>query len=158
MKISACCKKIPLLFFLFFLPALHNSVQAAPFGASGEVRRFINKNDDYKRLMGLTAGIGKITTDEHEQGTSLYLNAYLFWFNFSVEYQDFGQRSATNTYTGLGLGRYLQLQYGYGNEGYLMRARSEFEVIGRFTVFIARERYRDKPLFDNTSIGIGYNF
>lgn len=143
---------------LFIVTAIQNTAWAAPFGRSSQTRPFINKNDDYKRLMGLTAGIGRIETENNDQGTSVYANAYMFWFNFSVEYQDFADRTAANTYTGLGLGRYLQIQYGYGDEGYLVRARSEFEIIGKVTLFIARERYRDKPEFDNYSAGIGYNF
>lgn len=158
MKILTFGNKLLLLFCICLLPALQNTAQAAPFGRSSEVRPFISKNDDYKRLMGLTAGIGKLQTDDHEQGISVYANAYMFWFNFAVEYHDFDKYTITNTYTGLGLGRYLQVQYGYGDEGYLIRARSEFEVIGKLTVFIARERYRNKSQFDNTSIGIGYNF
>lgn len=146
-------------FCLFFGMAFSNTALAAPFGSSKQARPFINKNDDYKRLMGLTAGVGTIKTENNkEDGSLLYANAFMFWFNFSVEYQDFDGRSATNTYTGLGLGRYLQVQYGYGDEGYIVRVRSEFEIVSRFTVFIARERYRDKPEFDNYSVGIGYNF
>jgi len=144
---------------LICLLPMHKPAMAAPFNLQGKPRPLINKNDDYKRLMGLTAGVGAIETEDNkQQGRLVYANAYMFWFNFSIEYQDFDDRSMTNTYTGLGLGRYLQIQYGYGDEGYLMRARSEFEVIGKFTVFIARERYRDKPAFDNYSAGIGYNF
>jgi len=138
--------------------AVHSIALASPFDRSMQRHTFSNKNDDYKRLMGLTAGIGKIETENNEQGALLYANAFMFWFNFSVEYQDFDTRSMTNTYTGIGLGRYLQIQYGYGDEGYLMRARSEFELIGKVTIFFARERYRDKPEFDNYSAGIGYNF
>ncbi len=154
MKKYFCCTRPGLLLCLLLLPVWLHTAQAAPFKPGP----FVNKKEDYQRLLGLTAGVGRINTDEHAQGNSVYLNAYLFWFNLSAEYQDYDDRTITNTYTGIGLGRYLQIQYGYGDEGYLIRARSEFEVVGRFTVFIARERYRDKPLFDNTSVGIGYNF
>ena len=154
MKIFPCRNRAGLLFCLLLLPAWFHTARAAPFKPGP----FVNKNNDYQRLMGLTAGVGKIKTDGHEQGASLYVNAYLFWFNLSAEYQGYDNRTITNTYTGLGLGRYLQIQYGYGDEGYLIRARSEFEVVGKLTVFIARERYRNKPVFDNTSVGIGYNF
>lgn len=131
--------------------------EASPFRSG--VRPFISKDEDYKRLIGLTAGAGKVQTDENtEEGTLVYANAYMFWFNLSFEYQSFNNRTETNTYTGIGLGRYLQWQYGYGDEGYSIRLRSEFEIVGKFTVFIARERYRDKPEFDNYSAGIGYNF
>lgn len=127
--------------------------------AAGPFDRLIDRQqDEYKRLIGLTAGVGKAEDETRQQANLIYANAYLLWFNFSVEYQDYSSRSVTNTYTGLGLGKYLQLQYGYGSEGYLLRARSEFELIGDMTVFIARERYRDKPGFDNTSVGIGYRF
>lgn len=153
-----CFTKITMLSCLLFMgSAMHNTASAARFDRAMQPGTFKNKNDDYKRLMGLTAGVGQIKT-ENEQGSLVYANLYMFWFNFSVEYQNFDERSTTNTYTGLGLGRYLQIQYGYGDDGYIMRARSEFEVVGKFTVFFARERYRDKPEFDNYSAGIGYNF
>ena len=158
MNIKHGFKTMTILCSLFLFIASHHNVQAEYLGISLKPRPFISKDDDYKRLMGLTAGLGKIETENNKQGVSLYANAYMFWFNFSLEYQDFDDRSVTNTYTGLGLGRYLQIQYGYGDEGYLVRARSEFEVIGKVTLFIARERYRDKPEFDNYSVGIGYNF
>ena len=139
--------------------AFSNVAWASPFGRSAYKHSFMKKDDDYKRLMGLTAGIGKLKTENNEEdGALLYANAFMFWFNLSFEYQDFGTRSSANTYTGVGLGRYIQLQYGYGDEGYVVRLRSEFEVVNRFTVFIGRERYRDKPEFDNYSAGIGYNF
>lgn len=158
MNVNHPFRKMIIRVCLILLISISANSFAAPFGRSSQVRPLINKNDDYKRLMGLTAGIGKVETENNKQGVSLYANAYMFWFNFSVEYQDFADRSLTNTYTGLGLGRYLQVQYGYGDDGYLVRARSEFEIVGKVTMFIARERYRDKPQFDNYSLGIGYNF
>ena len=159
MNIHTRYSKMLVLTSLLTVVAFHNIAQASPFGRNPQVRPLINKNDDYKRLMGLTAGAGKIKTENDlEDGVSLYANAFMFWFNFSIEYQHFDTRTVANTYTGLGMGRYLQIQYGYGDEGYVVRARSEFEVVGRFTVFIARERYRDNPVFDNYSMGIGYNF
>lgn len=158
MSMNHCFTGIMILFYLLMGLAWSNTALASPYGRSTQPRSFMNKNDEYKRLMGLTAGAGKIKTENEKKGVLLYANAYMFWFNFSVEYQSFDERSTTNTYTGLGLGRYLQIQYGYGDDGYLMRARSEFEVVGKLTVFFARERYRDKPEFDNYSLGIGYNF
>lgn len=135
---------------------INEPAEASPFERSH--RSFMKKDQDYKRLMGITAGIGSIETEESEQGASAYFNMFMFWFNFSVEYQSFDSYSNTNTYTGVGMGRYFQLQYGYGDEGYLMRIRSEIEVVGRMTVFVARERYRENPQFDNYSAGIGYRF
>lgn len=145
-----------MLLYLTCLLGVQQAVQASPF--DGQQRSFMKKDQDYKRLMGITMGIGKIETDESEQGVSAYANLFLLWFNFSAEYQSFDKRTTTNTYTGLGLGRYFQLQYGYGDEGYIVRARSEIEVLGKFTIFVARERYRDKPAYDNYSAGVGYNF
>jgi len=150
------------LFLILFvissnLCLMHTATAASPY--SSGIRPYINKDDDYKKLMGLTAGIGKVRTDEKdEEGVLAYANAYMFWFNLSYEYQSYDNYSISNTYTGLGLGRYLQWQYGYGDEGYVIRLRSEFEIIGKFTVYIARERYRDHSEFDNYSAGIGYNF
>ena len=148
--------KLILMICLTGLFNLPDSAYASPFDNSRP--SFMKKDKDYKRLMGITAGVGKIETEESEQGVSIYGNLFMFWFNLSAEYQSFDNRTATNTYTGVGLGRYFQLQYGYGDEGYIVRARSEFEIVGKFTVFISRERYRDKPVFDNYSAGIGYNF
>lgn len=147
--------KIFLLSLVLVTP-VYQTAEASPF--DNPHRKFLKKDEEYKRLMGITAGVGKIETEESEQGVSAYANIFMFWFNLSLEYQSFDNRSATNTYTGVGLGRYFQLQYGYGDEGYMVRFRSEFEIIDRYTVFIARERYRDKPIFDNYSLGVGYRF
>lgn len=157
MFIKPVVNKIILPICLILGSSLFNTLSAEPFGQNRPT--FKTKNDDYKRLMGVTAGVGQLQTDDkHEQATLVYANAYMFWFNISAEYQAYDNHSIANTYTGIGLGRYLQWQYGYGDEGYIIRLRSEFEVIGKFTVFVARERYRDKPVFDNYSAGIGYNF
>lgn len=131
-------------------------VQASPYNQSQ--RAFMKKDRDYKRLIGLTTGVGKIVTDESEEGVLAYANLFMLWFNFSVEHHSFDTRSINNTYTGVGLGSYIQLQYGYSDNEYLVRLRSEFELIGKMTVFVARERYRNKPELDNYSTGIGYHF
>ena len=132
-------------------------LQASPFNKTD--RSFIKKDREYKRLIGITSGVGKIITDESEQGVSVYANLFMLWFNFSVEHQNYNtSRSVNNTYTGVGLGSYIQLQYGYSQKEYLLRLRSEFDLVGDLTVFVARERYRHKPELDNYSAGIGYHF
>ncbi len=158
MNIHRRFKKTWILIYFSLFIVMHNMVWAAPFGRSTQTRSVINENDQYEHLVGVTAGIGRISAENNKQGASVYANLVMLWFNFSVEYQHFDDRSATNTYTGFGLGRYLQVQYGYGNEGYIVRVRSEFEVIKKFTIFMAKERYPEKPVFDNYSFGIGYNF
>ena len=149
-------KLIPFMLCLSVLFNIHQPAHAAPLDRSE--RSFMKKDRDYKRLTGMTMGIGKVQTEQSEQGSSVNLNLFLLWFNFATEYQHYAARDITNTYTGLGLGPYFQVQYGHGDEGYLVRIRSEFEVIVNMTVFIAAERYREKPEYDNFGAGIGYNF
>ncbi|MDH5446677.1 MAG: hypothetical protein OEY52_14080 [Gammaproteobacteria bacterium] len=151
-SISKALTTLSVLVFLFF----SFSVQAGSINK--QHRSFINKDQDYKRLMGITTGIGQIKTNNEGSGTALYANFFIFWFNLSAEFHEFNDRSTYNTYTGVGLGRYFQFQYGYGDEGYLIRARSEIEIYKKITFYLSRERYREKPYLDNYSAGFGYNF
>ncbi len=150
-------KTVIWIYFLFFI-TVSNMALAAPYDRSTYPGSAISKSKQYEHLMGMTTGVGYVRTENDQQGNSIYANFTMFWFNFSLEYQHFDDRSTINTYTGLGLGRYLQVQYGYGDEGYIVRMRSELEVVNQFTVFIAKERYPENPAFDSYSFGIGYNF
>ncbi|MCK0153563.1 hypothetical protein MWU49_07610 [Alcanivorax sp. S6407] len=89
-----------------------------------------------------------------------------------------GER-VNNGYLGIGFSRLIQVQYGYGNHGDLMRYRSDFNfrsvmdflsgtrtpkdrlTIGdRITFTIAIEQYLDdeEEIFDNATWGIGLLF
>ncbi|EKF76094.1 hypothetical protein A11A3_01330 [Alcanivorax hongdengensis A-11-3] len=84
-----------------------------------------------------------------------------------------------NVYAGIGFGRIVQIQYGYGNHKDLLRFRSDFNfrsvvdflsghhtpkdrmTLGdRLTFTIAAERYLDgdEDIFNNTTWGIGLLF
>lgn len=89
-----------------------------------------------------------------------------------------GER-VNNAYFGIGFGRIVQVQYGYGNHGDLVRFRSDFNfrsvmdflsgsktpkdrmTLGdRITFTIAAEQYQDsdEEIFDNATWGIGLLF
>ncbi|MGB2246752.1 MAG: hypothetical protein ACPH3N_03735 [Alcanivorax sediminis] len=89
-----------------------------------------------------------------------------------------GER-VNNAYLGVGFSRLLQVQYGYGNHGDLIRFRSDFNfrsvmdflsgtktpkdrlTLGdRITFTIAAEQYQDdeEEIFDNATWGIGLLF
>lgn len=89
-----------------------------------------------------------------------------------------GER-VNNAYAGIGFGRIVQIQYGYGNQGDLLRFRSDFNyrsvvdfftgkrtpkdrmTLGdRITFTIAVEQYQgsDEEIFDNATWGIGLLF
>lgn len=112
---------------------------------------------DYSDVFGLSTGIGYTETD-HNTGGLVYINFFLFVFNFSAEYKDYSDYTITNGYSGVGLGKYLQLQYGNGNEGDVYRARSEFNIYKNLSIMVAYERYRDNHALDNYSYGLGLTF
>ncbi|MZR62547.1 hypothetical protein [Alcanivorax sp. DP30] len=89
-----------------------------------------------------------------------------------------GER-VNNAYFGIGFSRIIQIQYGYGNHGDLIRFRSDFNfrsvmdflsgthtpkdrlTLGdRITFTIAAEQYQDseEEIFDNATWGIGLLF
>lgn len=89
-----------------------------------------------------------------------------------------GER-VNNAYAGIGFGRIVQIQYGYGNHGDLLRFRSDFNyrsvvdfftgkrtpkdrmTLGdRITFTIAVEQYQDsdEEIFDNATWGVGLLF
>lgn len=89
-----------------------------------------------------------------------------------------GER-VNNVYAGIGFSRLLQLQYGYGNHGDVVRLRSDFNfrsvasllsdthypkermtLADRITFIFAAERYNDggEEIFDNFTWGIGLLF
>lgn len=122
-----------------------------------QTRTALADDFDYSDVFGLSTGMGYSKTD-HKSGGLIYLNIFMFVFNFSVDYKDYTDYTITNAYTGVGLGKYLQLQYGSGNEGEVYRARSEFNIYKNFSFMIAYERYRDKHNLDNYSYGLGLTF
>lgn len=94
------------------------------------------------------------------------------------EEADAARRRVNNIYAGVGFGRIIQLQGGYGNKGQLIRARSDFNfrsivdfltqtstpkhrmtLADRITFTISVERYRgDDEIFNNSTWGVGLLF
>lgn len=89
------------------------------------------------------------------------------------------EERVNNVYAGIGFSRILQLQYGYGNHGDVVRLRSDFNfrsissllsdtyypkermtLADRITFIFAAERYNDsgEEIFDNFTWGIGLLF
>lgn len=92
---------------------------------------------------------------------------------------DANEESVTNAFAGIGFGRIVQIQYGYGNHGGVLRFRSDFNfrsvldfltqqrtpkdrmTLGdRITFTVAAEKYQDskEEIFDNATWGVGLLF
>ncbi len=88
------------------------------------------------------------------------------------------KKRVNNVYVGLGFGRIIQYQFGYGNQGRLTRLRSDFNVrsitdfmnqkstprsrltlADRLTFSVSVERYAgDEDIFNNFTWGVGLLF
>lgn len=94
-------------------------------------------------------------------------------------FSEANEERVNNAYFGIGFSRIIQIQYGYGNHGDLIRFRSDFNfrsvmdflsgthtpkdrlTLGdRITFTIAAEQYQDseEEIFDNATWGIGLLF
>ncbi|MDH5179650.1 MAG: hypothetical protein OEZ39_18895 [Gammaproteobacteria bacterium] len=112
---------------------------------------------NYGDVFGVSVGVG-ISQTETRDGKLAWANMYMFLFNLTAEYQDYQDYDITNIYTGFGLGKFLQLQYGDGSKGEAYRARMEFNIYKNLSIMLARERYPNDHSHDNTSIGLGLTF
>lgn len=114
-----------------------------------------------------------------ESGLFLDANYSSVAFNGGLGVKDFMGDAVANAYVGIGFGRLIQMQVGYGNRGPLGRLRTDINLrsiysfftqttqhprertlADRVTFSYAMERYSDKEheLFDNGTIGIGVLF
>ncbi len=117
--------------------------------------------------------------DDLPSGILLDANYSSVFINGGFGAKDFNGQRVVNAYAGIGIGRVLQLQVGFGDRGTLGRIRTDLnlrEVYGfvtqskqvrrektladRITFTYTAERYSDKDSeeFDNGTIGIGVLF
>lgn len=117
-----------------------------------------------------------MATDDLDTGYYLDANYSSVLINGGLGIKDFSGESVGNAYVGVGLGRLIQMQLGYGAEGSLGRVRSDLNIrslfslvtqkrqdprektlADRITFSYSLERYNDKESehFDNATIGIG---
>lgn len=129
-------------------------------------------------LPGIVLSAGRVDSrrDEDGAGTGFFLDAnYTRTFiNAGAAYKQTDKLHTSNVYAGIGVGKILQLQLGFGEQGMVRRARHDFNlttlydffsgqkrspysrtVDNRITFTFAIEEYPDEPALDNASIGFG---
>ena len=131
--------------------------------ASVETGFFVDAN--YSSV-ALNAGIGSKTFGDARSSTP------------DAEAERVAEKRVNNVYAGVGFGRIIQFQGGYGNQGELLRLRSDFNfrsivdfltqestprqrllLADRITFTIAVERYSGKyDAFNNATWGVGLLF
>lgn len=123
--------------------------------------------------------VAGLATAPLESGILLDANYSSVFLNGGVGTKDFNGHRVVNLYAGFGVGRFLQLQAGYGDRGTLGRIRTDLnlrEVYGfltssrqhprektladRVTFTYSVERYSDDSNgeFNNGTIGVGVLF
>lgn len=127
---------------------------------------------------GLVLSLGQVHSrqDDTGYGTGYFLDANYtrVFVNFGGAFKDFGGERLANVYVGTGFTGILQLQVGYGTEGFVQRIRHDLNLpraydfltgnrrnrynqsLGtRFTFTFAAENYSDDSRFDNFHAGFG---
>lgn len=129
-------------------------------------------------IPGIVFSAGRVDSrrDSEGAGSGYFLDAnYTRTFiNAGGCYKKVGDLDTINAYGGVGIGKVLQLQLGYGTNGLVRRARHDLNlttlydffsgekrspysrtVDNRITFTFAIEEYPDEPKLDNASIGFG---
>lgn len=164
---------------------------------SPQYRETENPYQGVKLIRGTVIGAYRVDPSEDiDTGFGVDVNYSSVAVNFGAATKKFGdspfrdnQRNdpedeaaderVNNVYAGIGFSRILQLQYGYGNQGGLVRLRSDFNfrsiasllsdthypkermtLADRITFIFAAESYNgsDEEIFDNFTWGIGLLF
>lgn len=132
---------------------------------------------DFEPWYGYVGTMGYTKSEQYGDGMMASANAVLVFVNGGFEHKSFNQKSINNVYLGLGVGGALQLQFGTGNAGTLIKLRSdvsatqlmkgEFEfpertqrdkLVDRLIFSLSYERYFDDNRSTNFQVGIGLLF
>lgn len=132
---------------------------------------------DFDPWYGYVGTAGYTSSEQHGNGLAVGANVALVLVNGGFEHKSFNHKAVNNAYLGLGIGGALQLQFGMGNAGSLIKLRSDlsaqqllrgdFEfpareqrktLADRLTFSFGYERYLDDSHSTNYQIGIGLLF
>ena len=132
---------------------------------------------DFEPWYGYVATASYASSEQYGNGFAVSANAALVLVNGGFEHKSFNEKSINNVYLGLGLGGALQLQFGMGNAGSLVKLRSDLSVkqllkgdfefpereqrktlADRCIFSFSYERYFDDNRSTNFQIGIGLLF
>lgn len=132
---------------------------------------------DFEPWYGYVGTVNYASSEQYGNGFAVSANATLVWVNGGVEHKSFNEKSINNIYLGLGVGGALQLQFGTGNAGSLIKLRSDMSVkqllkgdfefpereqrktlADRWIFSFSYERYLDDNRSTNYQVGIGLLF
>ena len=132
---------------------------------------------DFQPWYGYVGTTSYASSEQYGNGFAVSANAALVLVNGGFEHKSFNKKSINNVYLGLGLGGALQLQFGLGNAGSLVKLRSDLSVkqllkgdfefpereqrktlADRCIFSFSYERYFDDNRSTNFQIGIGLLF
>ena len=132
---------------------------------------------DFEQWYGYVGTASYASSEQYGNGFAVGANAALVLVNGGFEHKSFNEKSINNFYLGLGVGGALQLQFGMGNAGSLIKLRSDvsakqlmkgyFEfperaqrktLADRLIFSFSYERYLDDNNPTNFQIGIGLLF
>ena len=164
--------------------------------ASADIPHVENPYGGVHMLRGTVVSVGRVDPSVNV-GTGFFVDANYssVAINFGAASKKFGEsplrakqdgdddadaarRRVNNLYAGVGFGRIIQLQGGYGNKGQLLRFRSDFNfrsvvdfltqtstpkhrltLADRITFTVSVERYNDdEEIFNNSTWGVGLLF
>ena len=83
---------------------------------------------DFQPWYGYVGTTSYASSEQYGNGFAVSANAALVLVNGGFEHKSFNEKSINNVYLGLGLGGALQLQFGLGNAGSLVKLRSDLSV------------------------------
>ena len=132
---------------------------------------------DFEPWYGYVATASYASSEQYGNGFAVGANAALVLVNGGFEHKSFNEKSISNVYLGLGVGGTLQLQFGMGNAGSLIKLRSDISatqlmkgelefpereqrktLTDRLIFSFSYERYLDDNHPTNFQIGIGLLF
>lgn len=148
--------------------------------------RYGGRYDGVNLIRGTVYSIGRAdprglsgAVNPLESGVLLDANYSSVFLNGGIGTKSFEGHNVVNLYAGFGVGRFLQLQVGYGDRGTLGRVRTDLNLREVYNFLTqTRQRYRERTLadritfsysaerysdsnngeFDNGTIGVGVLF
>lgn len=132
---------------------------------------------DFDPWYGYVGTVSYASSEQYGNGFAVSANAALVLVNGGFEHKSFNGKSINNVYLGLGVGGTVQLQFGIGNAGSLIKLRSDISaaelmkgelefpdreqrktLTDRLIFSFSYERYLDDNHPTNFQIGIGLLF
>ena len=112
---------------------------------------------DFDPWYGYVGTVSYASSEQYGNGFAVSANAALVLVNGGFEHKSFNEKSINNVYLGLGVGGALQLQFGVGNAGSLIKLRSDLSARQLMTGdFEFPERAQRKTLTDRLIFSFSY--